>query len=473
LPFDARKAFRLSIGSRWVLRYTAATTLLLVLLTTLIYHRIQGLVLDGIDDELRKHTRGINETIARENNLEAVGRLLETEIASTPPERQLAVELYDRDFQLLLQVDILSPFSAPLEPWTPSGASDVRTYRESRDSRHPYFVRVEQNALGFTRVSIHGGPDLRELDAIRDVIAWVLAVGVTLTGFIGWWLARQTLRPIAEITATAQLVSSAGNEGWLPTHGTGDELDELAQTLNRMLERIRLSADRMRRFAAQAAHELLTPLGVARTRIEVALVEDQTKELHTETLAAVLGDIERLGQSVNAVLDIARSGAGLDPDRVEEIDLSELLHSLAEFYRPLAEDKGLEFPSPEPLDCSVLGDRGWLHQLFTNLIDNAIKFSAEGGAVRLTISQTPGFVRVSLSDSGAGIAAQDRPKIFDRFYRGDGAQTPGQGLGLALALEIARAHGGAIEYEAPPAGGSIFHVQLPTGSRADGPPGEP
>ena len=462
---------RLSIGARWVLLYSAATSLLLLVISLVVYYRIESLIFDGIDHDLRLFSHNISETLARNpDDLRALSASIEATIASSTPDLELAIELYDEKLQLVLQRNFLAPFPRPLQLKDLEDSGDVFFYREQREAEHPYFVRVAANGQGYTRAAIYGGPSIRELIEIRDVFISVLVIGVALTALVGWLLARQALRPISEISKTAQRVSSLGNEGWLPTRGTGDELDELADTLNLMLGRLRSATDSMKRFAAQAAHELLTPIGVARTRIEVTLTGAESKQEFREALTEILKDIELLGLTVNGVLDIARSGAGLDPKRLETIDLSELLANIAEFYRVVAADRNITLHPPPSLRSTVLGDPIWLNRLFSNLVDNAIKYSSSGGSIDFEVEEEADWLCVSIRDTGIGIAVEDRYRIFDPFYRSDREHTPGHGLGLSLAMEIARAHGGEIQYEGPEMGGSVFHVRLPVaGERGAGP----
>jgi signal transduction histidine kinase len=439
--------------------------MLLFLLSGLIYNRITSLVLEGVDQDLHQYIHRINETIARApDDLTGLVTSIETIIASSPVAQELAIELYDGEMELILQRDILAPFPGALSGAELESLIGVLAYTEVRDAAYPYFVRVEANASGFTRAAIYGGPSLRELEAIRNVLAYVLAVGAILAGLVGWWLARQTLRSIKDVNETAKRVSLLGNESWIPTRGTEDELDDLVETLNRMLERVRHSTDQMRRFAAQAAHELLTPLGVARTRIEVTLAEGKGEVEYREALTYVLADVESLGTTVNAVLDIARSGGGLDSDQLKQIDLDELLTDIAEFYGALAEDRGVELRTPPQRNTGVFGDPIWINRLFSNLVDNAIKYSGPGDSIHFEVEVHNNWVCVSVHDTGIGIAAENRGRIFDSYYRAEQGREPGHGLGLALAMEIARAHGGTIEYESPAAGGSVFSVMLPASS---------
>ncbi|MCP4904467.1 MAG: HAMP domain-containing histidine kinase [bacterium] len=453
---------RLSIGARWVLSYSVATSMLLMMLLLLVYNRIETLLLDRLEEELRQVSHSISEAIARDpDDLSAVGALIEATIASSALEKELAIELYDDQIQLLLQRDILAPFPRPLRPEDLDVSVGTSIRQEQREAPHPYFVSVETNGQGFTRAAIYGGPSLGELNDIRDVFVYVMVIGMGLTALLGWLLAREGMRPISEISATAMRVSAHGSDGWLPIRGTGDELDQLAETLNRMLERLRHSADSMKRFAAQAAHELLTPLGVARTRIEVTLTGAEDMQDYRGVLEAVLADVEHLGMTVNGVLDIARSGAGLDPERVEVISLSELLANIVEFYQVVAADHDIALHPPPEIESVVSGDPIWLNRLFSNLVDNAIKFSSSGGSIDFVVDEGLDWVCVSIRDHGVGISPEDRQRIFDHFFRAERERSSGHGLGLALAMEVVRAHGGTIQHEGPESGGSIFHVRLP------------
>jgi signal transduction histidine kinase len=434
----------------------------LVVVSWVVYFRIESVIFDKVDDDLRMFSHSISETLARDpNDLRALAASIEASIASSAPEQEVAIELYDERLNLILKKDFLAPFPNPL---LQSEIVDVKRAifrREQRAATYPYFIRVEANGQGFTRSAVYGGPAMRELEEIRDVFVSVLAIGVALTALVGSWLARQTLRPLSEINKTAKRVSSLGNEGWLPTRGTGDELDELASTLNSMLEGIRHATDSMKRFAAQAAHELLTPLGIAQTRIEVTLSGIGGERAYREALKAVLGDIEQLALTVNGILEIARSGAGLDPKRLEMITISDLVSDIADFYRVVASDQNITLGPPPSLDVKVVGDPVWLNRLFSNLIDNAIKYSRSGSSVNIEIEEVTDWLCISIRDAGVGIAVQDRRQIFDHFFRADRTHTVGHGLGLSLAMEIARAHGGSIQYEGPETGGSVFRVRLP------------
>jgi signal transduction histidine kinase len=152
--------------------------------------------------------------------------------------------------------------------------------------------------------------------------------------------------------------------------------------------------------------------------------------------------------------------------RNEPVELARLLDSIAEFFRPLAEEKNVELNHPKPPVVTVLGDAGWLRTLFGNLVENAIKYSRPGDSVDLSASMESGCVTVAVSDTGVGIDPEDRERFFERFYRGGARESPGVGLGLPLALEIARAHRGTIEVDTQQVAGCMFKVRLPVDSLA-------
>jgi signal transduction histidine kinase len=223
----------------------------------------------------------------------------------------------------------------------------------------------------------------------------------------------------------------------------------------------------MRGFTANAAHELRAPLTRLRNRLETALEAGRDAEPDSKTLEALLADVDRLSAMVSGLLRLAHSEGGLEPERVAEVDLAALLEAVAEFFEPLAEEKGVTLRRGPMHPALVRGDPAWLHQLFANLVDNAVKFTPAGGAVELEAALEGPAVVVKVHDTGRGIAAEDLERIFDPFHRGGvSAEVEGVGLGLPLARQIARAHGGDIALDSAPGHGSTFRVRLPAASAA-------
>lgn len=449
----------ISIGARWALRYTA-TTLALLLALAAVGDRLAAEWSDRqAKSQIEHYLLTVSEIVGRHmDDPVVVSALIESLIAGSRPASELAIEAYDSDGILRLRRDILAPFQTVAKLPTTAMAGTTVFSKERAPNR---LDGISANPVGFTRVAISLAPYTEQLAAFRIALVSLLLAGMVMTGFLGSWQARLSLRPLAEIAKTARKIDTAAGEQWIPTSGNGDELDILSETLNEMLKRIRTGMDRMRRFAAQAAHELSTPLGASRTTIEVTLERERSPREYRAALHGLLANNEILSESIHAILDIARSEAGLSADRIEEIDLHDLLESVVEFFEPLAAERGIRMAPALPFHAVVRGDRMWLHRLMASLLDNAVKYSQEGDRISFEYRVRSGIAELGVRDSGVGIAETDRSRIFERFYRGDRRSNASLGLGLPLAMEIARAHSGTIEVENPESGGSIFRICLP------------
>jgi heavy metal sensor kinase len=244
----------------------------------------------------------------------------------------------------------------------------------------------------------------------------------------------------------------------------GDEMDELARTFNEMLERLQASFEQARNFSFDAAHELRTPLTAMRGETEVALLRNNSAEELRRVLRSNLEEINRITAIVNDLLTVAQGEAGALELRSETVGLSELAGSIVETVQVLAEDKDVKLEASIEPGVKVTGDSLRLSQLLLNLLDNAIKHSSAGQTVRMTLEKNGAGPTLRVEDTGCGIAEEDLPHIFDRFFRTDRSrsrQVPGSGLGLSISKWIVDAHGGSISVASKLGSGSVFSVQLP------------
>src|SRR5690349_3857427 len=306
--------------------------------------------------------------------------------------------------------------------------------------------------------------------------ALVLPLGVAVALLMGSWISRRALGPVDRlITEVREITDGRSLHRRLAEPLVKDELGRLAETLNQMLARLERNFVALRRFTADASHELKTPLTVLRAGVERAIT---TPSLPQETLAALeetLQETKRMTELVDALLTLARADEGIAPLHREPVDLRGILEEARETGELLAEQAGVQIEvatPPEPMVVSV--DAARIRQLILNLLTNAVKYTPAGGSVRLQLGSTNGTLTVTVADTGIGIAPGDLPHIFDRFWRADSARTrtgerPGVGLGLAICKWIAEAHGGRIAVVSRPGRGTTFTVTLPSESAAPKP----
>ena len=307
-------------------------------------------------------------------------------------------------------------------------------------------------------------------DLLRSML--IVAPIVLLLAFgLGWWLAGRAFAPLGPMLDEIQAVSDGRSlHKRVAVPPTEDELARLATKVNEMLGRLEASFSSLRRFTADASHELKTPLTVLRSGIERAITHPKAPPEVLEVLEETLVETKRMAEMVDSLLMLARADEGRAPLHLEQVDLREILDEVSETAGIFSEQSGVRVSVAVPeMAVTVPVDRMRVRQLFMNLLTNAIKYTPAGGSVEIKSERVDGSVIVSVQDTGIGIAAGDLPHIFDRFWRVDQArsrtgQRPGAGLGLAICKWIAEAHGGAIAVQSRPGRGTTFTVILPTSS---------
>ncbi len=311
---------------------------------------------------------------------------------------------------------------------------------------------------------------------LLTAMLWTVPFILVMSLVIGYLLVGRTLKPVDLIVDEVEAISDGRSlHRRLAEPTSYDELARLTVTLNAMLSRLEKSFGTLRRFTADASHELKTPLTVLRSGIERSLTHPTTSPEVMETLEETLLEVNRMTELVDSLLTLARADEGRAPLHLDDLDLSEMLAELAETASILGEQASVnvtvEVP-PEPIRMHA--DRGRLRQLLQNLLSNAIKYTSAGGEVWIGSALDDGNVVFTVGDSGMGIAPGDLEHIFDRFWRADPARSrtglrPGAGLGLAICKWTAEAHGGSIEVQSKPGRGTTFTVSLPLGLDQDQP----
>lgn len=462
---------RLSVGAKWTLRFSMALLVAVSLFSLYTFHRIEQNIIEDakllLDLQLRQLADADKSpSLDPHSLLES----MERSVAVAQPDLKLGLQVFDANGELLLAKGSLDRYELGLP--ANAIAEQRRVAREiDVGEAYSFLVIALPSQNGYVQGALYMRRFVRNARAVRDIYLWAMPLATVLTVALGFLLARGSLKPIAAISKAARRISGTHLDEELPTTGSGDELDELATTLNDMMGRIRSSVERMQRFSANAAHELRTPLSALRSRLDVTLEQDRSAAEYRKILEEISDEVDGLSEAAHAMMRLAQSEAGLSPEQRQPVDLSALIREAVEFFEPLAADEGIALEVVRLDEAATSGDAAWLHQLFANLLDNAIRYTDSGGRIEVEVARDededePGRVRVSVADNGIGLEAAELERIFEPYHRvrsGPPRSSTGVGLGLPLALEIARAHGGEIRVQSRPGEGSTFTVLLPIG----------
>ena len=309
-------------------------------------------------------------------------------------------------------------------------------------------------------------------ETVRQVLL-ILAVGLPIAVAIavagGFVLVRRALKPVDRLAQKAAEITQHNLSERLPVVHSGDELERLSLSLNLMISRLQDAINSSKQFVADASHELRTPLAVLRGELE-GLAQDAQLKLQTrETLGSMLEEVDRLGEIVEGLLALSRLDSGEAQAEWVRFDLAELAVTTADQMSLLAEDKHITVACESAAPVMIQGDRARLKQVVVNLLDNAIKYTPEGGRITLKISQESGQAVLDVADDGVGIPAEALPHVFKRFFRVDGSRSRdqgGAGLGLSIVKSICDAHGARVEVSSTPGRGSHFRVRQPLADAA-------
>jgi len=280
---------------------------------------------------------------------------------------------------------------------------------------------------------------------LTDALLWALLVVLAMASAGALVVRSLFRRALANVSATAAAIAGGDFTQRVRLSGRGDEFDQLAETINDMLDRMARLMEGVREVSNAIAHDLRTPITRARARLEDATLHADTVGELRAAIERATADLDGIVAVFQALLRIAEIEAGSRRAAFKAVDIAPLLDGVAELYGPVAEEKGIVLSLRTPALLPAYGDRELIQQAVANLVDNAVKFSPPGGQVGLAASATPSAIEIAVTDQGPGIPEGDRTRAAERFFRGESARnTPGAGLGLALVQAVAQLHGGAL-----------------------------
>jgi len=364
---------------------------------------------------------------------------------------------------------------------------EAREYSTGLPSNHRLIVRTSDGTVLFAspgavttdvyevseHVNVHGHELAIDMAAplaqvhetlalLRNALLFRLPIMLAVALIGGTLIAKRALRPIDDMTADAEAIGMNNLSRRLVIRPTGDELERLGVAWNKMLDRLAASVQHMKRFTADAAHELRTPISIIRSTAELALRKDRDAASYRAALSGIHDETVHLSRLVDDLMWLSRYDAQASDARRQNISVEDAVRSSCVAVTPLAEERGVRVELQ-------IEDRGWtiemdplaFRRLLLILLDNALKFTPANSSVSVAVTGKSGRARIEVRDQGGGIAAEHIEHIFERFYRADPARTsPGFGLGLSIAKAIVDMHSGVIGVE-PVHGGSCFYFELP------------
>lgn len=433
-----------------------------------LWYALQQEVDRFLEGEVREFMLTVGEFSGDDAGLE---RAIREELGSRR-RHDLAFRLFNPDGRLIVSSerdDALAQLWQAPDNWTVRPPSfSFQTVRPAND---PYpsrtcslWITLPDGRRATAQASYRLDGLVRSLALFRRVCYAALAIAVVLAVASGRMIAHRSLSPIRTLNATAQQIKATNLAERMPVAHTGDELDQLAETINHMLDRIEQHVRQVQQFTADASHELRTPITVLRGTAELALTRHAPREELETALVESIEQYDRLLRLAEDLLLLARADAGEPLAKRECVHLSRAVQDVMDMYRPFAQERNVRLTRVDRLEPIIEGDGGRIRQLVGNVVDNALKHTPFGGEIALALSRTGHTVELEVTDTGPGIPPEHVEHVFDRFFRVERARSRsagGAGLGLSICRTIVEAHGGTIDARNVPGAGAVIRIRLP------------
>lgn len=452
-----------TLAARMTLLYTLLFALLALVAFVLIHDRLESELMHRVDSHLLGDGR---EFVEGYQSKGLTGLFAEVHLEAAEEGAENAFyRIYAPTYEVLQSSDLSAWDGLPVRSKLLDSPEATR-FETIQIFGHDNRVRLFFQDLGDGYI-LQIGSVLRQDDRLLENFGRVFIVAFVLLlfsgGGIGFLMARRALSGIESVRHSADRISKGDLSQSISINGGSIEVNNLVHSFNRMQGRIQTLIRELQEVTNNVAHDLRSPVTRMRGLAETTLTGPQTLEDYRDLTSVVVEESDRLVGMINTMLEIAETDAGMRPLSGETVDLAEIVDDLTDLYGSVADDKGIAFNTDIlPSSLAVKGDRGRLQRAFANLLDNAFKFTPEGGRVSVSLLEEGGSALVVFDDSGPGMSAESLPRIYDRFFRGEQSRTTsGSGLGLSLVKAIITAHGGEIFVASSPDQGSRFTISLP------------
>jgi heavy metal sensor kinase len=461
-----------NIRFKLTLWYIVILGIILTSFSTFLYLTLSRSLYNGIDVKIKS----IAEVIASSSmnpysqySFSILDRLLKDSFSLRPVTK--FIQVLDESGRIGRKSDNLQNFQLPISIRALKNASQGNITFETTKAfgKHPLRMVTVPVIRGRRIINIvQVATSLEEVEEALKALLLILWITVpsalVFASLGGLFLANKALKPVDEITKTARMITSRSLDQRIKLKKTKDEIGRLAETFNDMISRLGRSFKQIRQFSADASHELRTPLTILKGEIEVSLRKRRRPEEYRKILDSNLDEVNHMTQIVDDLLFLSKADMGEIHLQKNRINLTELVSEIGTQVQVIAMAKNIRLHISNDSGVAVIGDRFRLRELLLNLVDNGVKYTSEGGEMRISVERDNGRVKLCVSDNGIGISPEDQPHIFDRFFRVDKARSReagGSGLGLSICKWIAEAHGGEISVESGVGKGSLFTVTLP------------
>jgi heavy metal sensor kinase len=478
-----------SLRLKLTLWYVLILGILLISFSSFLYFTLSKSLYRDVDNKLRS----LAELIASESasplskfGFGNIDQTLETSMNLKPIGK--FIQVLDESGNIGRKSDNLKNVQLPISLSALKNASKgVITFEtnhsfENAPLRIITFPVLEKNHI--TKI-VQVASSLEDVEDALNTLLIILIIAVPLALLVaslgGQFLATKALKPVDHITQTARMITSQNLNQRINPPKVKDEISRLVETLNEMISRLDRSFRQVKQFSTDASHELKTPLTILKGEVEVALRKERVPHEYEQILKSNLEEINRMSQIVEDLLLLSKADSGEIRLNKEDMNLNEILNEVVAHVDVLAQSKNLRIETlNHHEEIHIFGDPLRIRELFLNLIENGIKYTEEGGSIRILLTkdtlvlngeqsdraqgEQAEFVKIIVSDTGIGIAKEDQERIFDRFFRVDKARSReqgGSGLGLSICKWIVKAHRGEIEVESELGKGSSFIVRLP------------